>query len=190
MLAKLPLTMQQDPRIQQEVSRLALAAVSMSALDMLANDGDHPAFVPSGNLVLNVAEPNPDTIYRAARITPGGSYRLRGRRGHVRIASIVQAGPLPVEPGFAPGSGPHTFHDLNALKSDREGRFEVMISPERPLGYSGDWWKLEAPTSRLVLRLVSSDWKSERDPSLSIERIDVPVRRPRAEPATLAAIAR
>jgi len=35
-----------------------------------------------------------------------------------------------------------------------------------------------------VLPLVSSDWTNERDPSLSIEWIDVPVRRPRAEPAT------
>ena len=81
MLAKLPVTMQQDPRIQQEIARLALASVTMAGLDMLASDGGHPSFVPQGNSVLNVAEPNPDTIYRAARINPGGTYRLRGRRG-------------------------------------------------------------------------------------------------------------
>ncbi|MFT4027468.1 MAG: DUF1214 domain-containing protein [Novosphingobium sp.] len=186
MLAKLPVTMREDPRIQQEIARLALASVSMTALDMLANDGDHPAFVPAGNLVLNVAEPNPDTIYRAARITPGGSYRIRGRRGSLRMVSIGQAGPLPVEPGFVPGRGPHTFHDLNALKVDAQGRFDVLLSARRPDGYKGDWWPLEAGTSRLVLRMISSDWTKERDPTLSIERVDAPVRRLRSDPGSLA----
>ena len=102
------------------------------------------------------------------------------------MISIGQAGPLPMEPGFAPARGPHVFHDVNALRVDGEGRFDVLISPDRPPGYTGDWWKLEPATSRLVLRLVSSDWANERDPTLSIERIDRPVRRPRIDADTLA----
>lgn len=186
LLTKLPATMQQDPQVQQEISRLALASVTSSALDMLGSDGDHPAFVPQGNLVLNVAEPNPDTIYRAARITPGGTYRIQGMRGSPRMVSLGQADPLPVEPGFAPGKGSHTFHDVNALKVDRAGRFDVVLSPERPAGYTGDWWKLEPGTTRLVLRLVSSDWGRERDPTFSIERLDRPVNRARVDGAVLA----
>lgn len=179
MLTKLPVTMQQDPQIQQEIARLALASISMTALDMIGSDGDHPAFVPVGNFAINVAEPNPDTIYRAARITPGGTYRITGRRGNLRMVTLGQSGPLPVEPGFVPGKSARAFHDINSLKTDREGRYRVILSPERPAGYTGDWWKLEPGASRLSLRLVSSDWSKERDPTISIERLDRPVRRER-----------
>lgn len=186
MLAKLPPDVRSDPHIQQEIARLALASITNSAIDMIGSDGDHPAFVPQGNFVLNVAEPNPDTIYRAARITPGGTYRLRGRRGSLRMVSLGQAGPLPVEPGFVPGTAPHIFHDVNALKVDAAGNFEVIMSPERPEGHKGDWWKLEPGTSRLVLRMVSSDWGKERDPTFAIERLDAPVRRTQIPAAQVA----
>ena len=187
MLAKLPTEMRFDPQIQQEVTRLALASITATSIDMLGSDGDHPAFVPQGNYVLNVAEPNPDTIYRAARITPGGTYRIRGRKGSLNMVSIGQAGPLPIEPGFKPGAVARPFHDVNALKTDRQGRFDVLLSPERPAGYKGDWWKLEPTTSRLVLRMVSSDWGRERDPALAIERLDRPAARGRVGQQTLAA---
>lgn len=186
MLAKLPVTMQQDPQIQQEIARLALASISMTALDMIGSDGDHPAFVPVGNFAINVAEPNPDTIYRAARITPGGTYRISGRRENLRMITLGQSGPLPVESGFVPGKGARAFHDMNTLKVDRDGRYEVILSPERPAGYTGDWWKLEPDASRLSLRLVSSNWSKERDPTISIERLDRPVRRQRIEADVLA----
>lgn len=186
MLAKLPVTMQHDPQVQQEIARLALASISMTAIDMIGSDGDHPAFVPVGNFAINVAEPNPDTIYRAARISPGGTYRIGGRRGNLRMVTLGQSGPLPVEPGFVPGKGARAFHDMNSLKADRDGRYEVILSPERPTGYTGEWWKLEPGASRLSLRLVSSDWSKERDPTISIERLDRPVRRQRIDAAVLA----
>ena len=186
MLAKLPVTMQQDPQVQQEIARLALATVSMTGLDMIGSDADHPAFVPVGNFAINVAEPNPDTIYRAARITPGGTYRISGRRGNLRMINLGQSGPLPIETGFVPGKGARAFHDMNTLKVDRDGRYEVILSPERPAGYKGDWWKLEPGASRLALRLVSSDWSKERDPTVSIERLDQPVSRQRVAAEVLA----
>jgi hypothetical protein len=102
MLAKLPEPLRQDPQVQQEVGRLALEALTSSALDAIGGDGDHPAFLPQIGQLLNVGQPNADTVYRVARITPGGTYRLRGRRGSLRMAIIGQLGAMPGEAGAQP----------------------------------------------------------------------------------------
>jgi len=187
MLAKLPLQMRNDPQVQQEVARLALEATTAAALDALASDGDHPAFVPQIGQVLNVGQPNADTVYRMARLTPGGSYRIRGFRGTLPILKIGQSGPSPAEvaPGVAPQSGPRAHHDFNTLSVDAQGRFDVLLSPERPSGYTGDWWQLQPNTNKLLLRMVSSDWSKELDPTFSIERVDRRVCRARPAAALL-----
>ncbi len=187
MLVKLPLSMQSDPQIRQEVGRVALAALASSAIDALGSDGDHPVFLPQIGHTLNVGQPNADTVYLTARIAPGGSYRIRGTRGSLRMANVSQSGPMPFEPGWqrpAPGAN-RISHDLNALRVDAQGRFDVLLSPQRPADHRGDWWPLEASTTRLLVRQVSADWHSERDPALSIERIDVPVQRDRPAAAAL-----
>ncbi len=186
MLAKLPEPLRSDPQVQQEVGRLILESLASSTLDAISGDGDHPAFLPQINQTLNVGQPNADTNYRIARITPGGSYRLRGQRGSLRIASIGQVGPTPGEPGATSAQpGPtKVYDDLNALHADAKGRFDVLLSPSRPPGYKGDWWQLSPTANKLLLRMVSSNWSQERDPTISIERVDRPLgntRRPAAD---------
>lgn len=187
MLAKLPESERHDPQVQQEVGRLMLEALTASSLDALGSDGDHPVFLPQLGQTLNVGQPNADTVYRVARITPGGTYRLTGRRGTLRIFKMGQ-----VSPNLGEGGTPTkhvgattTYGDFNTLHADSEGRFDVLLSPVRPAGYNGDWWQLDASANRLLLRMVSSDWKKELDPTISIERIDVPVNRPRPKAADL-----
>jgi hypothetical protein len=187
MLEKLPPSMRMDGQVRQEVARLALAALTAAALDALAGDGDHPAFVPQIGQALNVGQPNADTIYRVARLTPGGSYRIRGLRGSLPICKIGQAPPSPAEvaPGVAPQRGARPHHDFNTLAVDAEGRYDVLLSPERPEGHTGDWWKLEPTTNKLLLRMVSSHWGKEADPTFSIERVDRPASRGRPSAAQL-----
>jgi hypothetical protein len=183
MLAKLPLAMRNDLHIQQEVARLALEAITSASLDALASDGDHPAFVTQIGQVLNIGQPNADTIYRMARVTPGGSYRISGIRGTLPIVMMGQAGPNAAEipPGAKPQVGPRPHHDFNSLHVDQNGRFNVLLSPERPAGHSGDWWQLAPTTNKLTLRMVSAEWGKELDPTFSIERVDVPVARARPQ---------
>jgi hypothetical protein len=187
MLAKLPESERSDPQVQQEVGRLMLEALAVSSLDALGSDGDHPVFIAQLGEVLNVGQPNADTVYRVARITPGGTYRLRGRRGTLRMFKISQMGPNLGEGatsskhvGAAAADG-----DANSLSVDQEGRFDVLLSPSRPAGSSGDWWQLDASANRLLLRMVSSDWQKELDPTVSIERVDIPVNRSRPSAADL-----
>jgi hypothetical protein len=187
MLAKLPPSAQSNSQIQQEVARLALAALAANTIDALGSDGDHPAFVPQINHILNIGQPNADTSYRSARITPGGTYRLRGRRGSLRMIRVAQSGPPPAPATLGqPNLGPQRIdHDVNALHCDADGRFDVILSPSRPAGYHGDWWPLQPTTNRLLLRMVSSDWGNEIEPTFSIERLDAPVQRPRPPAAEL-----
>lgn len=178
LLAKLPESMRQDPQVQQEVARLVLASLAVSSLDAISGDGDHPIFLANQNLTLNLPMPNADTVYRVARVTPGGTYRLRGRRGSLRMAHLSQIGPA------APGANRSAL-DLNTLHQDEQDRFDLLVSPSRPSGYAGDWWPLEPSTNGLLLRLVSSDWAREQDPTIAIERVDRPPERPRPGAAEL-----
>jgi hypothetical protein len=180
MLAKLPESMRKDPQMQQEVARLALEALASQTLDAIAGDGDAPQFMPSIGQVLNVGQPNADTIYRSANLTPGGSYRLRGRRGNVSLAIIQQ-----VLPPTDPARGAASQLDLSTLKVDKDGRYDVLVSPAKPAGYIGDWWELKPSATRLMIRMVGADWTKEVDPSISIERVDKPIGRPRPPAALL-----
>jgi hypothetical protein len=187
MLAKLPQAQRNDPQIRAEIGRLALEALTSSAIGTLGSDPDHPAFVGSISYVLNVGQPNADTHYWGAKIRPGGVYRLRGLQGTLRYFRLQQGRPLPKGPlKGALNLGPQKEHlDLNALHSDAQGRFDVLVSAARPAGYTGDWWQLDPETDNLLLRRVSDDWDTEVEPTVSIERLDAPVERPRSPAAVL-----
>ncbi len=178
LLAQLPASMRDDPQIQQEVARLALASLAGNALEAIGGDGDHPVFLPNQNLVLDLPMPNADTIYRVARITPGGTYRLRGRRGSLRMLYLSQIG--------GP-SASRSMLDMNGLRVDAAGRFDLTISAQRPATLEGDWWPLQPGTDRLLLRMVAADWQSEVDPTIAIERIDHAPQRRRSSAADLEA---
>jgi hypothetical protein len=162
------------------VARLALESLASCALDAIGGDGDAPAFLPTIGQLLNVGQPNADTVYRSTRITLGGSYRLRGVQGSLNQFKISQVIPRNAETGAG-----RAHLDLNAVPVDAEGKFDILVSPTRPETYTGEWWELGPHAMRLMVRMVSSDWENERAPSLSIERLDRPVARPRPEAAEL-----
>jgi hypothetical protein len=187
-LVRLPEEQRNDPQIRQEVGRLALSAVAAATLDALASDPDHPVFLPQINNYITTGQPNADTNYRSVKLTPGGVYRLRGRRGSMNQARIAEVGPRPKQiEGTVNLGKPRPVHDLNTLKVDAEGRYDVILSPTRPEGYTGDWWPLDPTSNLLLVRLVSSEWGKEMEPTLSIERLDIPVSRPRPSATTLEA---
>jgi len=180
MLAKLPEAQRDDPQIQQEVARLALESLASNTLAAIGGDGDAPQFLPAIGQLLNVGQPNADTIYRSCIIAPGASYRLRGRRGTLSLAIIAQ-----VVPQGAPEAGMRSHLNLARLQVDANDRFDVLVSAKKPEGHSGDWWELHPAATQLMIRMVSADWGKEIEPTLSIERIDKPVGRPRPPAATL-----
>ncbi len=188
MLARLPEPVRSDPQIQQEVVQQILASFAGRALRAISGDPDHPVFLPSANVTLDVRQPNADTNYRRARIAPGGVYRMRGYQGTLRQVKIGQYIRSTTDNDFSGDLAMvkvAAYNDLNELKTDAQGRYDVIYSTTRPAGYTGDWWRLDPETTMLSIRMVSADWQKERDPTLSIERLDVPVQRPRPSVANL-----
>lgn len=174
MLEKLPPDCRLDPQIVQEVGRLALETLVSCGIDTLGGDADFPAFLPALGQVLNVGQPNADTIYRATRIDGKGTYRLRGRKGslnQVKIGQIIAQGALP--------GNVDLYLDVNRLPVDENGDFDVLISAEKPEGHEGEWWQLHPEANKLMVRMVSNDWLNEEDPTFSIERLDRPMGRGR-----------
>jgi hypothetical protein len=90
-----------------------------------------------------------------------------------------------VLPPTDPNRGAAAQLDMATLKADKDGRFDLLISPTKPAGYTGDWWQLTPSAIRLMVRFVSADWGKEVEPTLSIERVDKPVGRPRPSAAFL-----
>lgn len=185
MMAQLPAPLRDDPQIQQEASRLLLMATARMAIDGIIGDRSNPMFVPEINVALNLYQPNADTVYRSALIEPGGSYRLRGKRGSVLYFILGELGPDMIRTGTP--SPARAYHDFDELTLDSDGRFDVILSPERPAGHTGDWWRLDPRTEKLMIRQVAYDWSDETDPSIAIERLDTPTGRPRLTAAELQA---
>ena len=176
-VSQLPDRLRNDPQIRQEAGRLLLEALASRTIAALGDDPDHPVFLPAINFYFNIGQPNADTTYRSAAIDDTGSYRLRGELGSLRILRVGLFGVAPTGPGFS--LPVPTYYDLKTLHLDADGRFDFLLSPARPEGYSGDWWRLTPGTQQLLLRQVAFDWASERDPRISIERTDHSVERSR-----------
>lgn len=171
MRVRVPARLRSDPQVMAESMRLLLAGLARASSDALVGDRRHPLFVPELNVAQNIFQPNADTIYKSCLIEPGGSYVLKGERGTTRMMILAQMGPDTLRTGKhhpVLGQG-----DFDTLARDGDGRFEVAIAPERPAGHIGDWWRLEPGCEKLMIRIVSCDWGSEREPRFGIARLDV-----------------
>jgi hypothetical protein len=174
-----------DVRASEVETREADGAMKMfgtlmgAYLSHLSAGPDHPAFLPSAGYYSMYGSPNPDTVYRSALIDDAGEYFITGWRGSAPNVSIMPFG-APTPKGLA------TFapFDLADLALDDEGRFEVVLSQERPKKAT-NWWRLEAGMRSLMLRSVSSDWAEHCDPRLAIVRLDIDPRRERLSPDAL-----
>ncbi len=142
-------------------------------LSHLSSDPAHPVFLPSAGYYTMYGSPNPDTVYRSAVIDDTGRYLITGRRGTAHDVTIMAfGGPTP--------KGLETFapFDLAGLTVDDDGKFDVVLSRERPEN-ARNWWQLEPGTRSLMLRSVSTDWSGLADPALAIVHLDGSPRRER-----------
>lgn len=190
MQARLPERLRDDPQVQREADSLILQAMAREVLEVLAADEEHPVFLPSLGAAINIFQPNADTVYLNANISDQGTYRLRGDSGSVRIIKMAQFRSLTNEVAFEDGPSSLqalAYNDLNKLTIDGQGRFDVLLSRQRPDDYKGDWWELRPGAGFLMIRQMSSDWASERDWRVAIERLDTPVQRARVSAAELQA---
>lgn len=162
------------PQEQAEVAVMKLGALTAGYLNIVHGDPDHPMFRPSLSLYGNYLAPNADTHYYQARVDGSGVYRLRGEAGNIPIVNITprraySEGATYDAKGFAD-------LDIVKLRKGPNGAVDVILSAKRPDGYAGDWLYLDPRADVLAMRLVSDDWGRQKDPRLSIERLDKPSR--------------
>lgn len=183
MRRRVPERLRGDRQIMAESMRLLLAGVARASSDALVGDRRHPLFVPELNIAQNIFQPNADTIYKSCLIERGGSYVIKGDRGTVRMVILAQMGPDTLRTGHHhPLLGQIDFDSLDV---DGDGRFELVISPERPADHTGNWHQLDPRCEKLMVRIVACDWGVEREPRFGIARLDVDEAKGRSSVDTL-----
>jgi hypothetical protein len=163
----------------QDMNKLALSILACGYLCHVYTDARRPAFMPLWNFACNQGGPNPDYIYLSAEIDDDGVYELTGNRGTTRFVEITQGqhrmlgmGTFSQPAGSgAPRKGP-TTRDLDELTIGDDGSFRLIISAERPAGYSGDWWPMDPGAKQLLMRKCACDWNNELDARVAINRLD------------------
>lgn len=166
-----------DALDRQELHQMMLSALAGAHFGLVSNDPDHPEFVPMLSQSLNFAAPVPDFVYTYAPIRGEGTYRLTGHRGTSLFAFVTVSETYftrtdKPKPGLA-------NYDVDELTISPDGRFDVLLSAEKPADWYGDWWRLDPKATNLGVRHAMYDWENEIDPRMSIERLDVPALRPR-----------
>ncbi len=170
----------EDPRARQEIYRLLFLGLGAGFATAFA-DPDLPDFVAPVNTLFNASSTNPDFVYLQASVDGAGVYRISGVRGTgLFVHGDIIAGGLGVLDELGPSVGQF---DLDAFDIGGGGRFELMLSGERPSAYRGNWLRLDPRARTIVLRQASYDWGQDIDGRFAIERVDRPLKpvRPSAE---------
>jgi len=144
---------------------------------------DHPDWMPFLNSVF-LLQPNPDDTYVFAPVRGDGSYRIVGERGSVHLLTL-DIGCRMMGMSDQP-SPPLLQIDLDALERDAHGRFELLVSRQRPAGHRGNWLPLDPAAEFFMVRQRCYDWGGERDARLAIERLDTPPLKPMMSAADIA----
>jgi hypothetical protein len=169
---------------QEEINRALFAAVTQAFLNYAYANVEYPDWMPAYDYAINLMAPVPDYRYKVCLIEGQGTYRVSGFRGTSRFVDLTVFTSL-----FSLGkTGPvSTRISLDSLELGEQGRYEFILSPQRPVGYRGQWFELDPRAIRLQVRHASYDWFNEIDARMAIERLDRPAPKPRERPEQLAA---
>ena len=183
-----------DPKLEDAYDRHVMMTLAGAFVEVFGASAEAPTWLPFFPWYLSRSAPNPDTVMGYSPVDAGGVYRISGRKGTETIATVtVREGGAHI--GKRPGKRLDEI-DLMALPTTSDGWFEFILSPEKPQGYDGLWFKMHPDATMLTKRhvIVTAD---QIDGTLVIERLDKlpgPVAPPpgevAAKMATLAAFAK
>jgi hypothetical protein len=170
-----------DPAYRADVYRQIMMNLSYSYFAFFGADPEHPDWAPLWNPVY-LQQPNPDTLYLYAPLRGDLTYRISGDRGTCNsLVFSTQHGFSGFVDTFAEMHNIHTF-DVKKLQIGADRHFELILSQQRPAGYTGNWAPITPDTDTLMVRYVSQDWAREIDPHLAIESLDKVVPKKRLTP--------
>lgn len=171
-----------DPEYRADVYRQIMMQFSYGYFAFFHADAEHPDWAPLWNPVYTL-QPNPDDIYRYCPISSDYSYRLSGNRGSVYMITFNTQAGLPGLPGSIDHTGEfYADIDDGDLQIDADGNFEILMSKDKPEGFTGNWLEIKPGAIALMTRSRSYDWINEVDPVLSIECLNPVGLKPRLTP--------
>jgi hypothetical protein len=158
-----------DPEYRADVYRQIMMQFSYGYFAFFHADPEHPDWAPLWNPVYTL-QPNPDDIYLYCPISSDYQYRIRGNRGTVFMTTFTTQLSLSGMPWENDTVGSY-YNDIDSgdLQVDPDGSFELLLSAERPAGYTGNWLKIAKGARVLMTHYRSYDWENEIDPQMSIE---------------------
>jgi len=171
----------EDALVREEFYRDIFSQLAAGFFARIQEDPRYPDFWPLYSTAFNSGAPNPDNDYYVTPIDDNGTYKISGFRGTVkRVSFSIGTGTL-YTLGTMDGGPIKSLgeYDLDQLNLGKDGAFEVIVSPERPKGYEGNWWKLSPGATNILVRQTSYDWLHEVDARLAIDRLDQPAIKPR-----------
>jgi hypothetical protein len=162
----------EDPAYRADVYRQIMMQLSYAYFAFFHADPEHPDWAPLWNPVYTL-QPNPDDIYLYCPIDRAYRYRISGNRGSVYMITFNTQAALPGLPGPVDYTG-ECYSDIDDgdLQLDADGNFEILVSAEKPAGYTGDWLQIKPGAMALMTRYRSYDWENEVDPVMSVECLD------------------
>lgn len=148
-------------------------------------DPDFPYFRRAIQQVDKATIDNADALYLSAAIDGAKCYRVRGRLAEggkrpqymIFEAHTVYAGDTGSLAELGPGGRVVTgLLDSADLAFDDDGRFEILLAPQRPSDHTGNFIATSTAdgtqTARfLIARMLFHDWEHEVSPDLHIARM-------------------
>jgi len=158
-----------DALVRQEAVQQMAMTIAQAYMMLFSQDPRRPHLVSVTNPVINSGT-NPDYMYFYSALDGKGTYRLSGARGTSLFVHVVQnTGMIGLDD--VPGP-PLATLELDELKIAADRTFSVLMSAERPNGYTGDWWKLDPRATSITIRQASYDWEGEHDGRFALESLD------------------
>lgn len=150
-----------DDREKADGYRYLLGLLTIRLHKLLYHCGpEQPSFLRLMDDVLKFGLDNPDGVNsKTAELRDDLSYRIYGKAGGERYVEFIQTGQ----------SGTLSNHFLQDFAIREDGRFEIILCPERPEG-EGNWMPLMPGVLSLGVRQIQYDWDSEGYTELHIER--------------------
>ena len=209
------------PRDLAEGYRYLLGFVHSAVERAFFGDPAFPYFRRSIGVLDKATIDNADAMYLSTPIDGRFSYRITGHARdsrHWRGQAPAPSGSIAPQyvifeahTGYAgdsgdlaelqPGVRGNTGRlDSSELVVDDDGRFEILVAPERPAGHTGNFIATQRTSRRsgttfyaehVTVRFLFHDWEREESPELLIRRLDkVGEHPPALDPVTAAAALR
>jgi hypothetical protein len=167
-----------DEAYRADVYSQLFSNLSYAYFQYFQSNGDHPEFMPLWNSMYRF-QPNPDDVYYYAPLDGRRRYRIVGDRGTMHML-MFQFGNGMMGMERSEISQQHSSYlDEKDLIVDANGKFEILLAPEKPDGYTGTWHPLREDVDTVMVRLRSYDWGNEVDPRMAIDPLDPPARKRR-----------